>query len=201
MKKIGLILIVSFVLTILICNFVSASLINLNFNFNYDNAKGKLEKNLAIKSPVIKSMTIFAGVYIFGMYDIEGISQEYSITTAIILFVLIWLILFVGLSDALVIISPFSTWVSWIIGGAMSIIIANIGAIQYFVTFVVVILGFLGAVAIFIAIGMAFIIFMGLGWGAKWALEKKAAWAAHKGRTDISQGIQTFLQAGRQTQE
>lgn len=135
------------------------------------------------------------------MYNLEDLSGNYSTASIVIFFVLIWLILFVGFSDILHYFSPFSPWASWIIGFATSVIAANIGIIQWFVSWVVTVLAVLGTIAIFIGIALAFAAFIALSYGSMWAVERKAAIEAHRGRIDIAEGMRTFAAAGREAQE
>ena len=201
MKKGVGILLVSFMLVIFIANFVIAqaeyNYYDTNIFVNGGSAFENLKNKIPSQSPILRYGAAVAGVYILGVYDIEAIGQNYSLASVIILFLMVWLILFVGFSDILHYFSQFSPWVSWVIGFAMAIIAANVGFIQLIVYWGVVALAVLGTIAIFVAIGFAFVAFICLNWGMGWVLDRKAAMEAHRGRTDIAQGIQTFASAGR----
>jgi hypothetical protein len=201
MKKGVILLVSSFILVFFILNLVTAA---TQYRFLFSGSKTSFEEiktNFPIENPFLRTSAAVLGVYIFGMYNLEDLGVNYSIASIVIFFVLIWLILFVGFSDILHYFSPFSPWASWIIGFAISVIAANIGIIQWFVSWVVTVLAVLGTIAIFIGIILAFAAFVALSYGSMWAVERKAAIEAHRGRVDIAEGMRTFAAAGREAQE
>lgn len=202
MKKRAALLLFSFVLVFLILNLVTAQ--ETGYRFILSGSKISFEEiknNFPIQNPFIRYGAAVTGVYIFGMYDLESLGENYSTVSVVIFFVLIWLILFVGFSDILHYFSPFSPWASWLIGFAISVIASNLGVIQWFVSWVIMVMAILGTIAIFLGIFLAFVGFIALSWGSMWAIERKAAIEAHRGRMDIAEGMRTFAAAGRQTQE
>lgn len=190
-KRVG-VLLASFMLAILVSSFVLAQAGGSR------DAVEQVKQAIPIENEYIQYYAANVGVYIFGMYNLAEIESKIGFSVSIfILFLMVWLILFVGFSDILQYFSPFSPWASWLIGFGISVIAANIGMIQWLVIGFTLVLAVFGTIAIFVGIGLALAGFVALSWGAKWALDRKAAIEAHKGRTDIAQGIKTFAEGGR----
>ena len=202
MKKRVLVFITCFMLVILMASLVVAAdkAPRVTEKKDADAARAEIESKLydGIESNVIRKTLSYFTVHVFGIYNTEEFDDEYDFTSVMIFFVLIWLILFVGISDILFLASPFSSWTSWIFGFAISVIGANLGFVQWMVSWMIYVLAGLGMIAIFIGIGTAFIGFIALSFGANWAIDRKAAIEAHRGRADIATGMRSFAAAGRE---
>ena len=205
MKKRALnILLLTSIILLLLISFVSA----LFDTYNINNAPAKSEVDQKVidayqKSPILRG----ASYFIFGLKDLsnEKTLGEYGAATIVVIFFLIWLILFVTFSDILASFGAFSNVaIGWIVGGAITIIAANIGIIQSIALFFIEFTAIFGTFAVFFGIIMAFIAFVGISWGggkfAAWALTRKANILAHRGRTEMAQGIRGLREAGAQLQ-
>ena len=200
MKR-GLIIVsVFFIIGLLVVNNIFADAGTLTFSWDSEGAKDDLKSKINFDNPLMSEIFSRVGVYVFGIYNLEGMPEKYSTTTIIILFFLIWLILFVGISDIITLTGFFTTWVAWVMGAAITIIAANVGAIQLFSFWIVIALGFLGAAAIFVGIFAAFIVFIFLSFGVEWAYKHRMKIAASKGRADIVEGMKAAASMGKQTQ-
>jgi len=199
MKKGVSVFVITFMFVLLAANLVSAAG-TLKVSWSEDSREDVKNALEGIENPLVKTVMSSIGVYIFGMYSIEDMSDKYSIATIIILFFLIWLILFVGISDILHYFSAFSPWASWLIGFAIAVVAANIGIVQMVVYWTIFIFAFLGAIAIFAGILAAFVLFIGVSWGSQKAGLWKSRMMASKGRNYIQQGVQTAADMGRATE-
>lgn len=101
----------------------------------------------------------FANVmlYIFGKpIAYQGIGA----ISAGILTVAVWLLLFVTFSDIIATFSTFSKWVAWVVGFLIGVIFANLGwAVDLFV-YITGIFAFLGGIAVYVGLGIAFATFI-----------------------------------------
>ncbi len=148
----------------------------------------------------------YATYYLLGIKKIDNsdsISGGYGAATILIVFFLIWLILFVTFSDILVSFSAFSNKaVGWIVGGAITIIAANLGLVQRIALFFIEFTAIFGTIAVFIGIFTAFLAFLAISIGggkmSSWALERRMNILAHQGQGQLTQGIQALRGAGRE---
>jgi hypothetical protein len=160
------------------------------------------EKEAKIESVKESPLLTGIGMYFFGLRDMEDteVAEEYGTTSVIIIFILIWLILFLTFSDILSMFSAFSPWVAWIVGFALTIIAANLKIIQIVAIWFINITAIFGTISVFIGLIMAFVAFIALSIGTTglqaWAVKRKMGIEAHKGRTEMSEGVVTLRKAG-----
>jgi hypothetical protein len=105
-------------------------------------------------------------------------------TSAVIVTILVWLLLFVTFGDIIHQFSTFSSPVAWISALALSIIAANLKAIVVLMAFFIGIFAFLGAFAVLAGLFAAFAVFFAVNWGVgslgPWVMRRKAMMFAEK---------------------
>jgi uncharacterized protein HemY len=122
---------------------------------------------------------------------------------AVIIVIAIWVLIFVTFSDIFASFSTFSTEVSWIIGGALALISANLKFNAYIISFISIIFSGLGAFAIYAGLLASFVVFFILNWGIyhagvkKWLEDRKASIETHRGMRNITAGIHAQAETGR----
>jgi len=206
MKKVMVLAIFSILLMSIFVSTVSAA---TNYNWlekavgTIQNGKyvspSEIQTTTEVKnSPLLKGISI----YVFGFKDLENaeFTAQYGITSIVIIFIFIWLILFLGFSDIFAMFSGFSTWVSWIIGFAVTVIAANLKVIQIIAIWAINFTAIFGTIAVFIGLIMAFVAFLALSIGSaklrNWALDRKMGIYAHKGQAELAEGINTLRGTG-----
>ena len=163
-------------------------------------ADEKVEKALE-DSPFFGGLAYF----VFGVkrFDNNKLKADYGLTSILIIFFLIWLILFLTFSDIIMLFSPFSKWTSWFVGFAITVIAANLFIVQTVAIWAINITAIFGTISVFIGIAMAFVAFLALSFGTaglqKWAISRKMGMEAHRGRAEISEGAVALRQVGRDT--
>lgn len=198
-RKNWLVLVFSLFVSLIILNLIMVAALSSSTETDMDRRVIESYKN----SPLMKGV----GYYVFGLKDLESQPEigNYGAATILIVFVLIWLILFVTFSDIIVSFAPFSNAaIGWIVGAAITIIAANLKVVQYVSIWLVKYTAIFGTFSVFFGIFMAFVAFIAISWGggslAEWAVERKMHIRAHRGRTNVGEGIQLFNQAGQQAQ-
>ncbi len=190
---------------LILSSFASALTINIGIdNFPVKNDVDQKVVDAYQNSPILRG----ASYFIFGLKDLNNPETlgNYGAATILIVFFLIWLILFVTFSDILASMGAFSNAaVGWIVGGAISIIGANLGIVQAVALFFIKFTAIFGTLAVFFGIIMAFVAFIAISWGggkfAGWALTRRANILAHRGRTELAQGIRGLRGAGTELQK
>lgn len=178
---------------------VSAA-ININLNYGDVQTKNALDekvRNAIENSPLVAGITY----YIFGLHNLEKLDAPYGTASVYIVFFLVWLILFVTFSDVLVSFGAFSNRaIGWIVGGAITIIAANLKLVQIIAIWMINITAVFGTLAVFAGIILAFVAFLGVNVGmgrfAVWAVERQNTIRAARGRSEIREGIRLQQQAG-----
>jgi hypothetical protein len=113
---------------------------------------------------------------------------------------MIWVVIFVGISDLFIGLSPFSDWVSWIIGGALTITMANIGWVMAIFSWMTQLLAVAGAAAVYWVIGLTILAIFGNVWasGMLMAIKaKKEMMKTIKGADDVTAGIKGLKKINR----
>ncbi len=153
------------------------------------------------ESPLLSGLSF----YVLGFKDADAdlFLGKYGLTTVFIMFFLVWLILFVTFSDILSAFGAFqNAAVSWVVGGALSIIAANLKVVQLVVIWLVGFTLLFGALSVFAGILLAFLAFLAISWGggglARWALDRRQNISAHRGAQNVAQGAGVMGNVGAQ---
>jgi len=175
------------VLGLLLVSFIVMSVF-VSFTAPVSAQQGEVNRQAVVDfifdTPVIS--TVFG--LVFGLWDKRSLGNlraswflapENTGLSVLIIYLMIWLVLFVGFSDIVSLFAPFSSRIGWIIGAALAIITAQFRFIYQIGSWLAAVLAGLGAFSIFFGIGMAFLAFIALSWGNQkarvWATKRKIA--------------------------
>ena len=131
-----------------------------------------------------KAMGSFGNILglIFG--DIAEVTA--SQMNSMIITICVWLLIFVTFGDIIATFSTFSTWVSWTTAGLMGIIAANLGFATRIIAWSTGVFASLGAIAVYVGLGGAFLAFiavnLGLGFAKNWIVRRRAMMTAATSR-------------------
>jgi hypothetical protein len=116
----------------------------------------------------------FANVlqYVFGTpIQLTGIVSSIIVTIAV------WLLLFFTFGDIIASFSSFHKWVSWTIGGLLTLIMANLGFVVGLVIAFTKLLAVVGIASVYAGLGAAFIAFMlaniGIISAGRWIMNRR----------------------------
>lgn len=125
--------------------------------------------------------------YVFGIP-----SDKSTTVTAIIVLIAVWLIFFLAFGDTIAQYGFFSKGIGWVIGFALTVILANM---QFYYNLLVNLLGlfsFLAGASIIVALGSIFaamlVVNLGLGGAGTWIYKRKVLQEASKAKVDIDVG-------------
>ena len=129
--------------------------------------------------PNLAFMSYFG--YVFGEIP-QFLIDKTSETSAFIVMLALWFLIFITFGDILTTFSTFSKEVSWAIGLVIAIIAANLNWIINFAVFAVGIFAFLGTLAVFVGMFAAFAAFVVVNWGigrfGPWIIRRRTMQAA-----------------------
>ena len=121
--------------------------------------------------------------YVFGGIP-SWLVNQVGQTSAVIITLFTWLLVFVTFGDIIAGFSTFSQPVSWIVALAISVIMANLKAIVIVLGFFIGVFAFLGGLAVLAGLVAAFIAFFAVNWGigsfGPWVLRRRTMMIAEK---------------------
>ena len=137
------------------------------------------------------------------------LSNQVSVTSAVVVVLLIWLMLFVTFGDIFSQFSTFSKPVSWVVGFAIATIAANLKAVVVVLGVGVGIFAFLGGLAILAGLFASIAAFFAINWGigslGPWVMKRKAMMDAQKAEvrsiqkaSAVKQGIKGLADIGKE---
>jgi hypothetical protein len=91
-----------------------------------------------------------------------------------IVVIMVWIVLFVGISDLITGITPFSNWVCWVIGFATTVIAAQVGFIIGMSVWLNTIFAGLGALAVYAILIISILALFGFSWAYTFLIQMKA---------------------------
>lgn len=109
--------------------------------------------------------------FLFGSTELPGI-----------VVIMVWIVLFVGISDLIVGVAPLSNWVCWVIGFATTIIAAQVGWITGIAVWLNTIFAGLGAIAIYVILIASILALFGFSWAYILLAKMKAVKEEMKGK-------------------
>jgi len=102
--------------------------------------------------------------------------------SAMIITIAVWILIMITFGDIIATFSSFSSWVAWVGAVLIAIIAANLNWITAFIAWTTGIFAALGAVAVYVGLGAAFVAFLAVNLGVwrvrKWVLRRRALMAA-----------------------
>lgn len=101
--------------------------------------------------------------FLFGSTEVPGI-----------VVIMVWIVLFVGISDLIVGVAPLSNWVCWVIGLATTVIAAQVGWIIGISVWLNTIFAALGALAIYVILIISILALFGFSWAYTLLIQIKA---------------------------
>ncbi len=129
-------------------------------------------------------------------------------TSALIIIIGIWVLLFLSFGDILSLFGTFSPAISWIIGGVLAIIAANFKILSFISVVGLVLASGLGTIAVFVNIIAIFIIFILFNYGKQevreWVWKRKVAelkLRAAMGSAKAEAGLTTMAEIGKTSYE
>ncbi len=102
--------------------------------------------------------------YIFGevpQFLVDWTSEE----SAAIVILGIWLLVFLAFGDIMTLFSVFNKPIAWVSAGVLAIIGANLKLISFISVILLTLTSFLGSLAVFVAVGSAFVLFIAFHFG------------------------------------
>lgn len=132
-----------------------------------------------------------AMVNLSSVLNVFGV-KDYAEKSDMIAAIMIWIVIFVGLSDLLIAFTPFSDWIAWVIGAALTIAFANMGFITMVFSWATNLLAIAGAAAVYWIIGLAILAIFGNIWAATMLMgikARKETMKTVKGAKDVAAGI------------
>jgi hypothetical protein len=140
--------------------------------------------------------------YVFGVPVQLG-----SVITSIVVTIAVWLLLFFTFGDIIASFSSFSKWVSWVIAGLMTLIMANLGFVVKMTIFFVSVFAFVGTISVYVGLGTALVVFLLVNFGVasagRWIMNRRILMRASQvevqnkaGGTDIKGVIEGLGEIG-----
>lgn len=157
-------------------------------------------------SSLISTQPLLSGAftYIFGA-PISAASFGISDASSAIITIAAWLLLFVTFSDIIATFSSFTKWIAWVMGLLIAVIAANFGFVVSIMAWATAIFSALGAVAVYVGLGAAFVAFIAVNFGlqglSRWIIRRKAMMIANKeaaGGEKLAGTIRGLGAAGRE---
>ena len=136
--------------------------------------------------------------YIFGIDE-----NKAPTISAFVTFIAVWLIFFLAFGDGIEKFGFFSKWVSWMIGLAIAIILANAGFFYNLIINFMAIFSFLAGLSVIAALASVFFAMFLVHWGISqaglWLMKRKAMMEGAKaaaGGAELRGKIEGLMEAG-----